>query len=163
MESIEAMMASIEKRIDELEEMASSMVDRYWQQVLLFEKSNPGWENRSGLRLRCHRKGNHLRIEWTGLKWYRKNTGGFIPILKYISKGKSSHQYTLSKIFGYAKEWERPLIEETEKELALIRKESFFLNKAILSVRHAKAVSLKMDMESNIENDDPLFENDTNK
>lgn len=143
MESLEAITASIEKRMGELEAMASDIVDRYWEQVMRFESSNPGWKNKSGLRLRCYRKGNYLRIEWTGLKWYGAKAGGYGPVLKYIPKGKGAHIYPLSRIFGYAKEWEKPLIEETEKELAWIRREAFHLNKALFSIRYAKAAAMQ--------------------
>lgn len=64
-------------------------------------------------------------------------------VLKYIPKGKGSHIYPLSRIFGYAKEWEKPLIEETEKELAWIRREAFHLNKALFSIRYAKVAAMQ--------------------
>ncbi len=141
MESLETIWTSIENRIDELEAIASSIIDRHWELVMQNEK--PGWQNKSQLNLRIHRKGNNLRIDWTGVKWSSTAKGRKYPLYTHITKGRGSHTYTLSKLFAFAREWEKPLIEETEKELAWIRREAFHLNRALFSIRYAKAAAMR--------------------
>ncbi|HBV20351.1 MAG TPA: hypothetical protein DEF07_01355 [Nitrosomonas sp.] len=143
LESLETIWKSIEIRIDELEKIAASIIDRHWELVMQSEKAFPGWQNRSNLNLRIHRKGNNLRIDWTGIKWSSNKDGKKYPLYTHISKGKGKHTYTLSKLYSFAKEWEKPLIAETEKELAWIRRESFHLNRSLFSIRYAKAAAMR--------------------
>lgn len=134
---------SIEKRLDEIEAMASTIIDWHWQQILQYEKAHPGWQNRSRLSLRCYRKGNNLRLEWSGIKWKKeKSSGKSLRFHLHIEKGRGNG-YSLSKLFAYAMEWERPLVEEAEQELAWIRREAYHLNRALFSLRYAREAALK--------------------
>ncbi|MBX3630287.1 MAG: hypothetical protein KF908_10365 [Nitrosomonas sp.] len=142
LETYDAINESIEKRLDELEHTAIGIVDRYWNWLRDVESRNSGWENKSNLRLRCERKGNSLRIDWTGLKWQgSKASGTRRPLMVYISKPKGKHAYTLTKLYQFAKDWEKPMIEETENQLVPIRWEASHLVKAMIAVRNARAVA----------------------
>lgn len=130
------------QRLDEIEEKAADIIDSRWQQVLDYEKKNLGWENRSRLSLRCYRSGGNIRLEWTGIKWKKQSDGKILRLRIYIKKG-SNHTYPITRLTPFMAEWEKPIIEEVERELSLIRREAYHLNRALTSLRYAWKAALK--------------------
>jgi hypothetical protein len=62
---------------------------------------------------------------------------------KPIPKQRRKHEYTLEKLYAYAKDWEKQLIEDTEKKMAVIRQEVSHLVKALTYLRYAKMANAK--------------------
>lgn len=138
----ENIQTSINKRLDEIEEEANAVIDYRWQQVLLQEKQNTGWENRSRLGLRCYRNGGNLRLEWSGVKWKKKKDGKILRMRVHIRKG-SDHSYPFTRLSPFMAEWERPIVEEVEDQLIKIRREAYHLNRAMVSIRYAWKTSAR--------------------
>lgn len=133
----------LEARIGELFQAAYAITERHWTQLRRYEARLPSsWENKSDLQLRCHQVGNSIRVDWCGLRWHgsvKAGTRGSVRI--YIPKPKGAHGYTVSRLLAFAKDWEKPLVEETEAQLVPIRREASQLVRAIGAVRHARQVA----------------------
>jgi|GEM_PF-1036920 hypothetical protein len=142
-EQIEAAKEVLEGTIRELYESCSLIVDNYWTVLIQLEKARPGWEHKSKLKLRCGLTGNSIRADWNAVTWRGKKNGKFFDVTKSISKPQGKYGYTLTKLYSYAHEWEKPLIEETEEKLEMIRRESYHLNGALKSIRYALEIAKK--------------------
>jgi len=130
---------ALERRAQQLFDAAYQIVERHWQLVRSMEAKHRGWENMSNLQLRCEKVGNSIRADWCGIKWIGSKAEGTRRSVRiFIAKPKGAHTYTLSKLFAFAKEWEKPMIENTEAQLAAIRREASQLVKAITAVRNVK-------------------------
>lgn len=138
----ESIQACIDRRLDEIEERASAIIDTRWQQVMQHEKQNVGWVNRSRLSLRCYRKGGNIRLEWSGVKWKKQEDGKVLRLRVHIKKG-SNHNYPITRLLPFMAEWEQPIVEEAEEELSQIRREAYHLNRALTSIRYAWKAALK--------------------
>lgn len=115
---------------------AAAVVDDHWQQIKAMEKQAQAWSDKSTLVLAAHRKGNHLQIKWIGTKWYGvKNARRQLKIS--IPRAKSELTYTMAKLKPWTKEWEAPIVEETERKLTAIRKQAHFIVRSIMAVRNA--------------------------
>jgi hypothetical protein len=137
--------AILQNRIDQIYKQGKAIVDRYWQYVYDMEGKLPGWESKCRLQVRCIVKGNSIRADWTEIKWYGSSArGDRKPIRKQIIKPKDSYGYTLSKLHMLAPEWAKDIVEETEMQLASIRREASHLVKAIMYVKHAQEASEEM-------------------
>ncbi len=150
MERHERIRAAIENGLDEIAEQAQEIIDERWQQVLQYEKSNPGWENRSRLSLRCYRNGNNIRLEWSGIKWVKQSVGKPMRFHVHINRG-SGYSYSFAKLSPFAKEWEKPIIEKIEEELTLLRREAYHLNRMLLSLRHAQDFAMRLESTNTFE------------
>jgi hypothetical protein len=62
-------------------------------------------------------------------------------VRRQIIKPKDSYGYTLSKLLTLSPDWAKDKVEETETQLADIRREASHLVKAIIYIKHAKAAS----------------------
>lgn len=132
--------AALVKCIDELHNEAETFAAKYWDFVNFYEKKTSGWESRSALQLSCFRRGNHLEIKWTGVKWYgskAKRTSLRIA----IAKNSETFSYHESKLKVHAKEWEIEMVKETELKLQSIRRQAHHVVRAIMSIRSAKQVN----------------------
>ena len=129
----------LESCLGHLHDQAALLADDYLSFVDHVEGKSTGWESRSALQLSCTRKGNHLDLKWTGVKWYGpKNARTSIRI---AIKRNAELAYTAEKLKVYAKSWEIDKVIETEKQLHIIRRKAKHLVKAIISVRNAMRVS----------------------
>lgn len=136
----------LEARIDTLFHTAYAVVENHWQFVRRMESKSSHWEDKSCLQLRCQKVGNSIRADWCGIRWHgSKAMGNRGASRVYIAKPKGGHGYALSKIMAFAKEWEKPMIEETEARLAAIRREASLLVKAIAAIRIAKRAVARME------------------
>ena len=129
----------LESCLGHLHDQAALLADDYMAFVDHVEGKSTGWESRSALQLSCTRKGNHLDLKWTGVKWYGpKNARTSVRI---AIKRNAELAYTSEKLKVYAKSWEIDKVIETEKQLHIIRRKAKHLVKAIMSVRNAMRVS----------------------
>ena len=140
--------AALESRLDYLHEQMDQIVSGYWNSVIQMEKKRPGIKNRCRLKLRCVKTGNSIKAEWIGVSWVVKNKEGRIfDKLAHITKPANSFGYTLTKLYRYAHEWEKPVIEETEFKLIRFRQEAHHLTRALISLGFAEDAEFKRNNE----------------
>lgn len=124
--------------LDDLQARAEKVVEAHWALIKDGERKVAGWENKSCLQLRLVRQGNSIRLEWVKITWRgSKAKGTRVAIRQYVRKG-SGYGYNLKTLEGLCKEWEKPLVADTEAKLAAIRREWVHVNKAIQMIRFAK-------------------------
>lgn len=125
--------------LDDLYDRANEIVEAHWAVVRATEQKIPGWENKSSLSVVCSRTGNAIKLEWARVKWVGSKAKGTRKATRiYIKKGKG-YGYNLKTLAGFSKEWEKPLVEDTETKLTAIRREWGHINKALQYIRFAKA------------------------
>lgn len=138
----------LESRIDFLYQQMDEIISNYWKQVILMEKKRPGLKNRCRLKLRCLKTGNSIRAEWVGVSWVLKNKEGkLFDKLAHITKPARSFGYTLTKLYKYSHEWEKPIVEETEFKLVRFRQEAHHLTRALVSLGFAEEIEIKRSKE----------------
>ena len=110
--------------------------EEYMKFVDGVEAKATGWESRSTLQLSCTRKGNHLDLKWTGIRWFgQKNNRQSIRVR--IAINEESMTYAKDRLNTFAKEWEIDEVMKTEKKLQSIRRKSKHIVKAIINTRNA--------------------------
>ena len=110
--------------------------EEYMKFVDGVEAKATGWESRSTLQLSCTRKGNHLDLKWTGIRWFGpKNNRQFIRVR--IAINEETMTYARDRLKTFAKEWEIDEVVKTEKKLQSIRRKSKHIVKAIVNTRNA--------------------------
>lgn len=131
-------------RVETLYQEVELIVSSYWDAVLKMEKEKKDAQYRNRLRLRSVKEKNSIRAEWQGIVWTGKGKDGKLFDKKeHISKPAGSFSYTLSRLYKFAHDWEKELIEETEVKLTGIRKEAHHLTRALISLGHAEAAEVK--------------------
>jgi hypothetical protein len=139
-EHYEAAMTAMESCITMLHDQALKVSDAYMAFVDEMERKNQGWDKRSSIQLSVSRKGNHLELRWTGVKWYGpkgKRVSKWVP----IPKNKEKQAYSLDKLKVHAQDWEIDTIMETEEKMTRIRRKASHLVKGIMGIRNAMRVS----------------------
>ena len=110
--------------------------EEYMKFVDGVEAKATGWESRSTLQLSCTRKGNHLDLKWTGIRWFgQKNNRQSIRVR--IAINEESMTYAKDRLNTFAKEWEIDEVMKTEQKLQSIRRKSKHIVKAIINTRNA--------------------------
>lgn len=136
----QASIEALETCIGELYDQAADVSGAYLKFVDHVEANAKGWQSRSTLQLSCTRKGNHLDLKWTGVKWYGKQSAR-TSIRVSIPKNTTTMAYTEDKLKVFAKEWEIEEVMKAEQKLQVIRRKSRHIVKAIISVRNAIRVA----------------------
>jgi hypothetical protein len=132
----------LEMRIKQLQDRGEAVADGYWKHVKAMEPKLPGWESKSRLQVRCILTGNSIRADWCEVRWYGSSSkGGRRSVRRQITKPKDAYGYTLSKLLTLSPDWAKDKVEETETQLADIRREASHLVKAIIYIKHAKTAS----------------------
>ena len=126
----------LELCIGELHDQAVRVADEYMKFVDSVEAKSTGWESRSALQLSCTKKGNHLDLKWTGIKWFGPRNARTSLRMK-IQRNAETLAYTQDKLKLYAKEWEISSVLAAEEKLQVIRRKGKHIVKAIISVRNA--------------------------
>ncbi|AVO43572.1 conjugative transfer protein MobI(A/C) [Simplicispira suum] len=141
-------MDALEACMHDLHVTAAAVVDDHWQQIKDMEKQTQSWSDKSTLVLAAYRKGNHLQLKWIGTKWYGvKDARRQVKIS--IPRAKSELTYTMAKLRPWTKEWEAPIVEETERKITSIRKEAHFVVRSIMAIRNAALTEQNCAIESN--------------
>jgi hypothetical protein len=126
----------LERCIAVLYDQAVIAADEYMKFVDGVEAKATGWESRSTLQLSCTRKGNHLDLKWTGIRWFGpKNNRQFIRVR--IAINAETMTYARDRLKTFAKDWEIDEVAKTEKKLQSIRRKSKHIVKAIVNARNA--------------------------
>jgi hypothetical protein len=120
-----------------LHDEAFKIADAHWKLVRDNVAKRPGWENQSRLQLRILKRGNMIRADWTEIGWVgSKAKGNRKPVRKYIPM-KEEYGYRIKDLLALARDWEAPLVTDTEAKLSEIRRKARHINKALLLIRHA--------------------------
>lgn len=131
---------ALERCITMLHDQSVRVSDAYLAFIALHEADKKAArQTGSGIQLSVLRKGNHIEIKWTGIKWYGPKNNRFskwIPITKSAEK----QQYSREKLRLHAQEWEIDMVMETEEKMARIRRKAAHVVKGILAIRHAMKV-----------------------
>lgn len=114
-----------------------ALVAVYVKACMEVEDKDTSWSNRSILRLGSHKAGNHLQVKWYTMKWYGKGSTRR-SIKGVIRKSPNEDTYSLAQLKEVAKEWEWPLVEKTEMQLGMLRRQAGFVVKALTSLRYAQ-------------------------
>jgi hypothetical protein len=131
--------AALEACVKELYYEALHVAETYMQHVDKYENAAAGWGSRSTLQLSCTRKGNHLDLKWTGVKWYGSKANRK-SIREAIPKNKETLSYSKAKLSEYAKDWEIDKVMETEGKLNIIRRKGTHIAKALVALANARRV-----------------------
>lgn len=152
---VETVLNGVDTRLNELYEAAYMAIDNHWVWIREMEKRFSGWEQKSRLQVRCVKTGNSIQLGWSEIRWTgSKATSGRTALRIYIKRPKNSHQYTLSKLRGLARDWEADAVEALELELAKVRREAHFLVKAIGNIQNSQGIRCP------IVEEDPMDEQD---
>lgn len=118
---------------------ASGLADAFFKFMREMNQSMD-WPKKSSLQLRVRQQGVALVAEWYEKKWYGAKAKGTRKVFKtYITKPKDKYGYTESKLLGYAQDWEKDMVAETERKLTLIRYEASNTMKALMYLNLAIA------------------------
>lgn len=124
--------------LDDLFSRANKIVDAHWAMVRAAEAKVTGWENRSALQVRCARDGNAFKLEWAQVKWVGSKQRGTRKAARLSIRKSGEYGYNLNTLLALSKEWEKPLVRDTETRLAEIRREARHVNKALQYIRFAR-------------------------
>lgn len=134
---LEAVKAALEGYMEELYRRATAAAEGYYG---FKNERNPqtDWPKKSSLKPRVRQLGSSIAMEWYDKRWYGSaQKGNRRPFVTYIAKPRGAVNYTMSKLLGYAQDWERDKVIETEMEFAKIRHEAACVMKALTYVRKA--------------------------
>jgi hypothetical protein len=94
-------------------------------------------------------QGNHIQIKWIATEWFGR--GATRRVVKTSIPKTLEYGYTPAALKKYARDWEWPLVEATERELASLRKQAAYLVKAKMAIRQANKALLQSDGEDESE------------
>lgn len=139
----EAAARALDAILDGLRRQAEEVVTAHVEAARAKDKNLP-WTERSNMRIFIR---DGKVYEWSRIKWYGPK-GARKMVRFYIAKPRGAHMYSLSKLLAHAQPWEAPMVEETERRLAALRKQQTLVTKARLYLRLAmKAAHGDEDME----------------
>jgi hypothetical protein len=138
-ERYEDAMTALEACIMDLYDQAVIAADDYMAFVDREEARATGWESRSALQLSCVRRGNHLDLKWTGVRWYGPKNNRKMVRVRITTVGETM-SYSKDKLSLFAKEWEIDKVMETEAKLHVIRRKAKHIVKSMMYVRNAVKV-----------------------
>lgn len=133
----ELVVEHIEGWLSSLYDEAFKIADAHWKVVRENAGKFPGWENKSRLQLRVLKKGNMIRADWTEIGWVGSKAKGNRKLVRKYIPMKLEYGYRIEDLLALARDWEAPLVEDTEVKLAEIRRKARHINKALLLIRHA--------------------------
>lgn len=137
LESTQDAIDSLEDYLDTLYDRSVIITNMHWQYVYENDKRFD-WSKRSQLYPRCNRKLGSLTfsLEWYKTRWVgAKTKGNRQRIKEYLSKPKQGHAYSDSKLSSLARDWEVDKVRETEAAFSWIRRETYQITRALISLR----------------------------
>lgn len=155
LEHYQAAIESMEACIFFLFDQALRVSDAYLAEITSLDRLNNKAADRKmglGIQLSCTRKGNHLDLKWTGVKWYgpkASRTSKWIA----ITKSKEKQSYSIERLKPYAQEWQIEMIKDTEEKLTRIRRKAAHIVAGITNMRNAIRVA-KADGDAAVDFDD---------
>ena len=143
-ETFKEAMEALEGSLNTLHAKIVRVAERHYALVEAQEKSVTEWKDKGVLRLGTHRKGNHVQVKWYTIKWFGKGAARR-EVKASIRKSAKEDTFSMAHLKENAKEWEWPIVEKTELEMALLRKQASFVVKAMTSLRYASMAARKYD------------------
>jgi hypothetical protein len=117
----------LQKLLDQAEESlylkAKFCADTFWENHMQLGMAGNS-RKPSSLGCRIRRKGHSIYMEWYYNSWSKKFDGGFKPKSHHIGKPARNFQYSLSKLYARAPEWEYAMIKETELAFSNLRRQN---------------------------------------
>ncbi len=138
----ESTMDALEGCLNVIHDEMTRVADTHWSQIEAHEKKVTEWSNKSQLRLVMHRKGNHIQAKWNTIKWFGKK-GARKDVKTSIRKSVNEDTYSLAELKANARDWEWAMVEKTELQMGLLRKQAGFIVKAITAMRYAGMAAQK--------------------
>ncbi|TXF11184.1 conjugative transfer protein MobI(A/C) [Pelomicrobium methylotrophicum] len=136
-ERVESAKACLVGWLDDLEKHAHEIVEAHWARVREEEGKRSGWQHKSQLQLRCLRRGNTLIAEWVKIRWVGSMARGTRTGLREPLRKGRGPSYRLETLTRLSRDWEKTIVEETEKRLSEIRRQWGHITKALLYLRFA--------------------------
>lgn len=133
--------------VDYLEKIHGQMqvlVSNHMEACDKLESTKTEWKDKSVLRLGIYKSGNHLQVKWFTIKWFGKGAARR-SVKGVIRKSSKEDTYSLAQLKEMAKEWEWPIVEKTELQLGMLRRQASFVVKSITALRYAKMAMDKFD------------------
>lgn len=126
----------------------------YLLQVQAAQSKMLDYAQHSMLRLQTHRRaaskgkdaldGNHLQAKWNKVKFF-KHGGKTVKSMTSVRKSEGQDCYSMAQLKEFAQDWEWPLVEKTEKQLALLRRQASFIAQGITQLRYARMAESRYD------------------
>lgn len=138
----EPVFAALETCLNDLHKQAAAAVDEHWEQLIKAEKQTKTWDDKSHLQVASYRQGNHIQMKWIGIKW-TGNKGSRRQVKNNITRSGDDMSYSEAKLAKWAKEWELPIVLETEKKLTSIRKQAHYVVRSLMAIRNAASLAAK--------------------
>lgn len=132
-------MQALEECMTELHAAAAAVVFDHWEKIKAHESRTTGYDDRSNIGPAAHRQGNHIQAKWIAINWYGKGAARR-QVKVNIPRSRVELTYSMAKLVPYAKEWELPIIEETERKLTFIRKQAHHVVRAIMAMKNAALI-----------------------
>lgn len=127
----------------DLADQAGNLLHEYQSFVSFEEKRNSyDWRQQSILNLHIQRNESEdgglksLQMQWSKIEFYGAK-GNRVPFKRSIKKMANSDNYSFHELRKYAKDWEWSYVEELEKKLGWLRRQSSFIAKSNESLRYA--------------------------
>lgn len=130
---------ALEECMADLHASAAAVVYEHWEKIKAHEARTTGYEDRSNIGPAAHRQGNHIQAKWIAIKWYGKGAARK-QVKVNIPRSRVELTYSMAKLAPYAKEWEIPIIQDTEKKLTSIRKQAHHVVRAIMAMKNATLI-----------------------
>lgn len=128
---------TLERHMESLYQEALELANSFFEFTRAMNQ-NMDWPKKSSLQLRVRQRGLSLAAEWYDKKWYGSKAKGTRKVFKtYIAKPKGTTGYTLTKLLGFAQDWEVDLVTEVEQKLTGIRFEAGCVMKALAYLNSA--------------------------
>lgn len=128
---IELVIANIHSGIEALNDKAERICKKHFDFVM-GENRRKGWDDKSILYAKPRVRDNTLTITWHEVRWYGSLAAKTRRMeKKVIIKPKRGHGYNMKTLLKKAQPWEAEMVSEVEQALIPIRREVYFLSKAI--------------------------------
>ena len=129
--SLEEALDSLRFRLGDLRVMAEELCNQHLEFVMA-ENKRGSWAERSILYAQPRARDNTLAINWFEIRWYGANAAKTRRMeKKVIIKPKNKHGYNLDVLLKRAQLWEVDMVTQIEKQLIPIRREVYFIAKAL--------------------------------
>ena len=121
-------------RLSRYHTLADELAQKHFK-FIMGENNKRSWDEKSILFCTARIRDNTVNVIWQEVHWYGSKALNTRRMRKRsITKRRGGYGYTPSVLSKLAKTWEVELVLETERQLTEIRREVFFIAKAIGSL-----------------------------
>ena len=128
--------ALLRHRLSELHAEANELTLRHLD-FAMAENKKKAWAQKSVLFVQVRLRDNSLAVTWHEVHWYGSKAAKTRRMTKrVITKPKNNYGYSANVLLKIAQAWEADLVVEIEQALFPLRREAFFIGKAIGQLNH---------------------------